>query len=115
VRAAGPAGRARLVAGLDDFGHALHGATPETVADEIIARGLGWSLRALAAHLRVPVLTISATHGGAAENRVTTEALRRAGAPVTALEIDSDHPFADHRITLVAEVVRWLRGVVPRH
>ena len=104
--------RAALVAGLDDFGHSLHGATPGSVADEIIARGPGWSLPALAPRLaRTPVLTISATHGGAAGNRATTEALRRAGARVTAREIDSDHPFADHRIALAAEVVRWLRSL----
>jgi pimeloyl-ACP methyl ester carboxylesterase len=111
IRAAGPAGRARLIAGLDDFGRALHGATPESVADEVIAQGPGWSLPRLAPQLaHTPVLTITATHGGAAENRATTEALRRAGARVTAREIDSDHPFADHRIALAAEVVRWLQG-----
>ncbi|MBV9881869.1 MAG: alpha/beta fold hydrolase [Sphingomonadaceae bacterium] len=112
VRAAGAAGRARLVAGLDDFGHSLHGATPESVADEVIADGPGWSLPALAPRLRwTPVLTLTALHGGAEGNRATTAALRRAGAQVTARELDSDHPFADHRIALAAEVVRWLRGI----
>ena len=65
----------------------------------IIARGPGWNLPGLA---RVPVLTIFATHGGAAENRVAAAAMRWAGARVTAREIDSDHPFADHRIALEA-------------
>ena len=102
--------RAALLAGMDDFGHSLHGATPETVTDEILARGPAWSLPALAPHLtRAPILTITALHGGAEGNRATTEALRRAGARVTAREIDSDHPFADHRIALAAEVVRWLQ------
>jgi pimeloyl-ACP methyl ester carboxylesterase len=115
VRAAGAAGRAGLVAGLDDFGRALQGATPESVADEIIAEGPGWSLPALAPRLRrAPVLTIYATHGGAADNRVTAEALRRAGVRVTAREIDSDHPFADHRIALEMAVVRWLRALEGR-
>ena len=115
VRAGGAQGRARLVAAFDDFGHSLHGATPESVADEIIARGPGWSLPALAPRLaRLPVLTVTATHGGAAGNRATTAALRRAGARVTVQEIDSDHPFADHRIALAAEVVRWLQALPPR-
>jgi pimeloyl-ACP methyl ester carboxylesterase len=62
VRAAGTAGRAGLVVGLDDFGRALQGATHESVADEIIAQGPGWSLPALAPRLaRTPVLTIYAT------------------------------------------------------
>jgi hypothetical protein len=65
---------------LDDFGRALHGATPESVADEIVAaQGPNWSLPAIASRVRAPVLTIYATHGGAAGNRVTAEALRRAG------------------------------------
>src|SRR4051812_45187477 len=90
--------RAALIAGMDDFGRALHGATPESVADEVIANGRRWSLPALAPQLsRTRILTIYATHGGAAENRVAAEAMRRAGAQVTAREIDSDHPFADHR------------------
>jgi hypothetical protein len=96
---------------LDDFGRALHGATPESVADEIVAaQGPHWSLPAIASRVPTPVLIITAVHGGAAENRVTTEAMRRAGVPVTAREIDSDHPFADHRIALEMAVVRWLRG-----
>ena len=100
ARAAGAAGRAALVASFDDFGHALHGATPESIADEILAaQDSEWNLAAMATHLQVPVLTITATHGGAA-NRVTTEALRRAGVQLTAREIDSDHPFADHRIEI---------------
>jgi hypothetical protein len=60
------------------------------------------------------VLTIFATHGTRLENRATAEAFRRAGARVTAREIDSDHPFADHRIALKVEVVRWLQGIEGR-
>jgi pimeloyl-ACP methyl ester carboxylesterase len=37
ARAAGAAGRAALVAGFDDLGRALHGATPQSLADEIMA------------------------------------------------------------------------------
>ena len=114
---AGDAGapRAALIAGMDDFGRALHGATPESVADEVIANGRGWSLSGLAPRLvHTPVLTIYATHGGAADNRVMADALRRAGARVTAREIDSDHPFADHRIALEMAVVRWLLALESR-
>ena len=62
----------------------------------------------------VPVLTIFATHREAAQNRVLAEALRRAGARVTAREMISDHPFADHRIAMEVEVVRWL-GRIEAH
>ena len=73
--------------------------------------GPDWNLAAMATHLRVPVLTIYATHGDAAENRALAEALRRAGVRVTAREIDCDHPFADHRIAMEVEVVRWLQAL----
>ena len=109
--AAGPNGRANMVANLNDFGRALHGATPDSTADEILAQGPGWSLPGLAPKLtRVPILSIYATHGGAAENKNVAEALRQAGARVHTVELDSDHAFADHRIALASEVVRWLSG-----
>jgi len=46
------------------------------------------------------------------ENRPTTAAIRRAGnRRVTAIEMDTDHSFADHRIALASAVVRWLQGL----
>jgi len=102
--------RETLVKGFDDFGNALHGATPETVADEVIARRSGWNLVAAAAKLpRLPILTVNARYGIGAENQPVTNALRKAGAQVTAVTIDSDHSFTDHRIALAATVIGWLQ------
>jgi len=99
-----------LVKGFDDFGNALHGATPETVADEVIARRSGWNLVAAAVKLpRLPILTVNARYGIGAENQPVTNALRKAGAQVTAVTIDSDHSFTDHRIALAATVIGWLQ------
>ena len=110
---AGDAGtdRAKLVAGLDDFGNSLHGATPETVADEILGRGRNWDLPANAARLaKLPILTITAKYGGAGENKATTAALRAAGnRRVAAVELATDHPYADHRMALAATVTGWLQ------
>lgn len=104
--------RARLVAGLDDFGNALHGATPDTVADEILGRGRAWDIAAAAPRLSVfPILTVTARYGGAAENRTVTAALRKANRKVTAIEMDTDHAFSDHRIALASTVIRWLQGL----
>ena len=105
--------RNEVVAGLDDLGNALHGATPESVADEIIARGAEWDLVKAAPRLaKLPILTVTATHGGAVENRPVTAALRTAGnRRVTAVELDTDHAFADHRIKLQSTVVRWLQAL----
>jgi pimeloyl-ACP methyl ester carboxylesterase len=105
----GAISRAELVQSFDDFGNALHGATPESTADEVIAKRSQWDLVALAPRLaKLPILTVTAKYGGAEENRPTTTALRKANPRVTAIELNSDHSFADHRIALAQIVVGWL-------
>ena len=104
--------RETLAKGFDDFGNALHGATPETVADEVIAKRPQWDLVLAAAKLpRVPVLTVNARYGIGAINQPVTDAMRRAGVPVTAITIDSDHSFTDHRMALAATVTDWLASL----
>jgi pimeloyl-ACP methyl ester carboxylesterase len=101
--------RNQLVAGLDDFGNALHGASPESVADEMLTQGKRWdSVEAASRLAGLPVLSVTARYSFAPQNRPVTAALRRAGARVTAIEMNSDHPFADHRIALAQTVVGWL-------
>ena len=106
----GAISRAELIQSFDDFGNSLHGATPESVADEVVAKRSQWDLRTAAPRLAdLPILTVTARFGAAEENRPTTAALRKAGnRRVTAIEMNSDHPFADHRIALAQTVVGWL-------
>jgi pimeloyl-ACP methyl ester carboxylesterase len=105
----GAISRAELVQSFDDFGNALHGATPQSVADEVVAKRSQWDLVALAPRLaKLPILTVTAKYGAGEENRATTAALRKANRRVTAIEMNSDHPFADHRIALAQTVVGWL-------
>jgi pimeloyl-ACP methyl ester carboxylesterase len=104
--------RSTLVAGFDDFGNSLHGATPESTAHEVLSHGGEWDLVAAARRLtRFPVLTVTARYGGAAENRAVTAALRAGNRRVTAIEMDTDHPFSDHRLALASTVARWLQGL----
>jgi pimeloyl-ACP methyl ester carboxylesterase len=109
----GAISRAELVQSFDDFGNSLHGATPQSVADEVVAKRSQWDLRSLGPRLaKLPILTVTAKYGGAEENAATTAALRKAGnRRVTAVEMDTDHPFSDHRIALATTVVRWLQGL----
>lgn len=102
--------RAAFIADTNDLGHALVGATAETLADEVLARGGGWQLTRRAAGLaRAPLLTIYASGGIADDNRALAAAIgRQPGARVKAIEIDSDHGFADSRIALSQAVVDWL-------
>lgn len=105
--------RDEFIAGADDFGHALAGATPATLADEIAELDVRWNLLSTAENLRaMPVLDIYAKHGGAEENVALVGALKRAGnLRVKAVEIDSDHAFADHRIKLAETIAAWLEAL----
>lgn len=109
----GAVSKAELVRGFDDFGNSLHGASPESVADEVVARRSEWDLVAAAPRLSsLRILTVSARYGIGADNRTTTAALRNAGnRRVTAIEMDTDHAFSDHRIALASTVVRWLQAL----
>lgn len=99
----------KLAKSMDDFGNSLHGATPESVAREAVARRAEWNLVAAAARLRgLPVLMLSARYGIGDRDLPVTEAMKSAGARVTAIQMDTDHSFSDHRIALAAAVVRWL-------
>jgi pimeloyl-ACP methyl ester carboxylesterase len=105
----GDVSHAELVSGFDDFGNSLHGASPESVADEVVAKRSQWNLVTLAPRLAdFPILTVTAKYGAAEENRPTTAALRKVNRRVTAIEMNSDHPFADHRIALAQAVIGWL-------
>ena len=113
----GAISRAELIQSFDDFGNSLHGATPESVADEVVAKRSQWDLVTLAPRLaNLPILTVTAKYGAGAENQATTAALRKAGNKrVTAIEMNTDHPFSDHRIALSGAVVGWLQLLRLRH
>lgn len=107
--------RDELTKGFDDFGNSLHGATPASVADDAVTNAAKWDLVQAARRLRgLRVLTINARHGIGARNLPVTAALQSAGARVTAIQMDTDHSFSDHRIALSTAVVSWLRSLSVR-
>jgi pimeloyl-ACP methyl ester carboxylesterase len=112
VKAGGAQGRAGFIAAMDDIGHALGPITAADLADNLIRRGEEWDLKALAPKLAaVPVLSLYAKHGGVlTENQAVAAALRASGANVRAVELDSDHAFADSRIRLAVEMAAWLQA-----
>ena len=104
--------REELAKGMDDFGNSLHGATPESVADEAVTKRTQWDLVAAARRLRgVPVLMLTARYGIGDRDRPVTAAMTSVGAKVTAIQMDTDHSFSDHRIALSKAVVSWLQGL----
>jgi pimeloyl-ACP methyl ester carboxylesterase len=104
--------RDALVRGFDDFGNSLHGATFESVADEAVAKGSQWDLVKAGGRMRgLRVLTVNARYGIGERNRPVTAAMKSSGAQVTAIEMDTDHSFSDHRIALSSAIVNWLDGL----
>jgi pimeloyl-ACP methyl ester carboxylesterase len=104
--------RDALAKGFDDFGNSLHGATPQSVADEAVANQSKWDLVQAARHYRaLPVLMVTARYGIGERDRPMTEAMEAAGAKTTAVQIDSDHSFADHRMALAATITDWLASL----
>lgn len=104
--------RDQLVKAFDDFGNSLHGATPETVADDAIANRSKWDLVQAARHFRaLPVLMLTARYGIGDRDRPVTAAMKSAGANVTAIQMDTDHSFSDHRVALSKAVVDWLQAL----
>jgi uncharacterized protein len=104
--------RDALVRGFDDFGNSLHGATPESVADEAVAKGSQWDLVKAGGRMHgLRVLTVNARYGIGERNRPVTAAMKSSGAQVTAIEMDTDHSFSDHRIALSSAIVNWLDGL----
>jgi hypothetical protein len=94
----------------DDLGHALHGATPTSIAAELVAHRAEWNFMSWAKDLtRSPLLVIGASQAYGEVNRQLAEAVSRDGGKVTALTLTSDHSFQDHRIALAAAVVDWLQ------
>jgi pimeloyl-ACP methyl ester carboxylesterase len=123
VQAAGAPGRAAFIAGFDDIGHSLGAVTAADLYDELMRGGTRWDLNNLGLQLaRTRLLTVYATHGGAEPNRALAETIREActGQPtgsaarridcptLRAVELNSDHSFADARVALAREVVGWL-------
>lgn len=104
--------RDELAKSFDDFGNSLHGATPQSVADDAVSNRSKWDLVQAARHLRgLPVLMLTARYGIGDRDRPVTIAMQSAGARVTPIQMDTDHSFSDHRIALSKAVVSWLQSL----
>lgn len=89
----------------------LFGTSGEALAAELVANKDRFDLttyaRALAGR---PLLSITAEHGLASENKALTSALQSAGARAfTTHQWATDHSFSDARIRLIGTSLGWLK------
>ena len=99
-----------------DYGagvRALAGATPESLADEVGAKGQSFSMTAAAAGLKGrPVLVVSANDGLLADADAYAKAAGAGGDALVATQhLDTDHSYSDRRIALAALLLRWLENL----
>jgi pimeloyl-ACP methyl ester carboxylesterase len=93
-----------------EMGNLLHGATPMSLAEEIVSHRADWNYMSWDNGLaHRPLLVIGASRTFGEENRQLADAVTRAGGKVTSVTLQTDHGFQDHRIALAAEVVNWLQ------
>jgi uncharacterized protein len=105
--------RARAVAVMADDMETLSGVTAESMADEVQAHAKEFLVAGTADGLaRIPVLALTANDHLASQTDALVAAIKqKGGTKVTALHMDTDHGWSDHRIALESAVITWLAGL----
>jgi len=104
---------AEAVATMADNMEALSGVTAESMADEVKAHAKEFLVAGTAQGLaQIPVLALTANDHLASHTDTLVAAIRaKGGTKITALHVDTDHGWSDHRIALESEVITWLAGL----
>jgi pimeloyl-ACP methyl ester carboxylesterase len=101
--------KAKLDEAFSDLPGRVVGATPQSLAAEAAAHAKDWTLDAFAPGLaQRRVLIVTAHDDGRESGQKLASLLEGRGAAVTAVDIDTDHPFSDSRIALETAAIRWL-------
>ena len=105
--------RAEAVAEMADDMETLADVTPESMVDEIKAHAKQFLVAGAAPGLaQMPVLVLTANDHLASHADALVAAIKaKGGTQVTAMHVDTDHGWSDHRIALESEVITWLAGL----
>lgn len=102
---------AKLVKFIADNMESLAGATPEQLTDQLQSHASQWRFDHLYGQLvHVPLIVITSDPMTASANDALVTALRTRGDnEVTAIHMNTDHSYSDHRIALESTVINWLQ------
>jgi uncharacterized protein len=102
---------AKLVKFIADNMESLAGVTPEQLTDQLRAHASQWRFDHLYGQLvHVPLIVITSDPMTAPANYALVTALRTRGDnEVTAIHMNTDHSYSDHRIALESAVINWLQ------
>jgi pimeloyl-ACP methyl ester carboxylesterase len=105
--------RARAVAAMADDMETLAGVTADSMVDELTAHGKEFRVAGLASGLaKIPVLALTANDQLAPHTDALVAAITAGGGTrVTAMHVDTDHSWSDHRIALQGIIINWLAGL----
>jgi uncharacterized protein len=105
--------RAMAVAAMADDMETLAGVTPDSMVDELKAHEKEFLVAGTASGLaKLPVLALTANDQLAPQTDALVQAIKAKGSTqVTAMHVDTDHSWSDHRIALQSIVISWLAGL----
>lgn len=110
--ARGGAARPGLVTMMAGNMESLVGVTPEQMADEIIAKGSGWTFAKAAPGLATaPLLLTSSDDGLGPASQALAATVRQSGGKVDEVHIATDHSYSGKRIALASAILNWLAGL----
>ena len=104
--------RAQAVAAMADDMETLADVTADSMVDELAAHAKEFVVAGTAPGLaQIPVLVITANDHLAGQADSLVAAIKSKGGKVTAMHLDTDHSYSDHRIALENIVITWLSGL----
>ncbi|HMH89073.1 MAG TPA: alpha/beta fold hydrolase [Steroidobacteraceae bacterium] len=104
---------AQAVAQMADDMETLSGVTAESMVAELTAHAKEFVVAGTAEGLaRIPVLALTANDHLAPQTDALVAAIKaKGGTKITAMHVDTDHSWSDHRIALESTVITWLTGL----
>jgi len=99
----------KAVAAMADDMETLADVTAEGMVDELAAHAKEFLVAGTAQGLaQIPVLAITANDHLAPQTDALVAAIKATGGKVTAMHMETDHSYSDHRIALEGAVITWL-------
>jgi pimeloyl-ACP methyl ester carboxylesterase len=104
---------AQAVAQMADDMETLSDVTAESMVAELTAHAKEFVVAGTAEGLaRIPVLALTANDHLASQTDALVAAIKaKGGTKITAMHVDTDHSWSDHRIALESTVITWLTGL----
>ncbi len=103
--------RAQAAAAMRENGMETLATTPETMAEELVAKADAYDFLTTAPQLTgIPLLMLTSDDGGAPMADALVAGIRASGGErVTTVHATTDHSWSDARVRLASEVIGWLR------